>query len=42
MGLKIHPKLRAVAKIKAQPKRSVGDDAPPIVDDLGDPTALSP
>jgi hypothetical protein len=36
MGLKIHPKLRAIAKVQAEPKRRVGRNAPPIVDDLGD------
>lgn len=37
MGLQIHPKLRTIAEVQAQPKRGIGRDAPPIVDDLGDP-----
>jgi hypothetical protein len=37
MGLEIHPELRAVAKIQAQPKRRVSRDPAPIVDDLGNP-----
>jgi hypothetical protein len=36
MALKIEPELRAVAEIKAEPKRGVSGDAPPVVDDLGD------
>jgi hypothetical protein len=35
--LKVHPKLRRVAEIEAQPKRGIGGDAPSVVDDLGDP-----
>jgi hypothetical protein len=37
MGLKIQLKLRAVAKIQAEPKRRISRNAPPIVDDLGNP-----
>ena len=37
MGLKIHPKLRAIAKVQAESKRGIGRDAPSIVDDLGNP-----
>jgi len=35
MGLKVHPKFWAIAKVQAQPKRCVSCDAPPIVDNLG-------
>jgi hypothetical protein len=37
MSLEIHPELRAVAKVKAQPERSIGGNAPAIADDFGDP-----
>ena len=37
VALKIHPKLRAVAEVKAQAKRRVGGDPAPVVDDLSDP-----
>jgi len=37
MGLQIHPELRAIAKVQAEPQRRVRRNAPPIVDDLGDP-----
>jgi hypothetical protein len=36
MGVKIEPELRAVFEVQAEPKRGVGRDAPPVVDDLGD------
>src|SRR5579863_6096488 len=42
MGLQIQPKLRAVAKVQAQPKRGIGGDASPIVDDLGNPVRRNP
>src|SRR3954454_1138083 len=37
VGLEVHPEFRAVTEIEAEPKRSVGSNAPPIVDDLGYP-----
>ena len=37
MALKIEPELRTAAGIQAQPKRRVGRDTPPVVDDPGDP-----
>jgi hypothetical protein len=36
VGLQVHPELRAVTEVQTQPKRGIGRDAPPIVDDLGD------
>jgi hypothetical protein len=36
MGLKMEPVLRAVAEIQTEPKRGIGRDAPPVVDELGD------
>jgi hypothetical protein len=37
VGLQVHPELRAVAEVQAEPQRRVRRDAPPIIDDLGDP-----
>src|ERR1700730_11533311 len=42
MALKIHPKFRAVTKVQAEPKRGVGRDASPIVDNLGNPVRRNP
>ena len=35
MGLEVHPELRAVTKVQAEPERSVCRNASTIVDDLG-------
>src|ERR1700722_103777 len=37
MCLKIHPELRAVAKVQTEPKCRVSRDTSPVVDDLGNP-----
>jgi hypothetical protein len=36
VGLKVHPELRTVAEVQAQPQRGISGDAPPVVYDLGD------
>src|SRR5436190_23213714 len=36
IALEVHPELRTIAEVQAQPQRGVGRDASSIVDDLGD------
>jgi hypothetical protein len=40
--LKIHPELRTIAEIEPQPKRRVGGNTPPIVDDVGNAVRRNP
>jgi hypothetical protein len=42
IGLKIQPELCTVAEVQTQPKRGIGSDASPIVDDLGNPVWRNP
>ena len=39
--MQIHPELRTLAEVKAQAKRRVGSDAPPIIDDFDEKEALA-